>query len=146
MSTTFSANEAAAELGVNPRILRRFLRTDSSWHAAGQGGRYSFTKAEVTALGKALAKYRTGEAPKRRAPKGDDTFLNDPPARTPEDLARRITPAERQAAQQRRAHRQQRLQRRLDELFPATADKPAGIAPRTQAERAATWPGRAGVA
>lgn len=47
---TFSASEAAAELGTDGKTLRRFLRQDSTYKNAGSGGRYEFTTADMPKL------------------------------------------------------------------------------------------------
>jgi hypothetical protein len=46
----YTSIEAAAEIGTTPRLLRRFLRDNDSWHNAGIGGRYLFTESEVKSL------------------------------------------------------------------------------------------------
>lgn len=42
--------EVAKELGIDPRALRRFLRSSPEWKAAGLGGRYAFTPADIDKL------------------------------------------------------------------------------------------------
>lgn len=47
---TFTASEAAAELGTDGKTLRRFLRQDPTFTNAGSGGRYEFTTADMPKL------------------------------------------------------------------------------------------------
>lgn len=55
MATTFSAKEVAQQFGTDARSLRKFLRSHlPTEEQPGQGGRYSFTKGDVTKLKKAF--------------------------------------------------------------------------------------------
>lgn len=51
-----SAKQAARELGIEARILRKFLRSDASpFEAVGQGQRYVFDSEDMKVLKKAFA-------------------------------------------------------------------------------------------
>jgi hypothetical protein len=52
METQFTSQQVAAELNTDAKSLRRFLRATPEWANPGSGGRYSFTKADITQLRK----------------------------------------------------------------------------------------------
>jgi len=120
---TFSANEAAATIGVDPRALRRFLRNNDSYRNAGMGGRYQFTESEVASLGRALSKQA------RKAPVVPEvTILDEDPGVPLERLTPKGLPADvRKARRDARAARQQRLTARMDAVLTKRYDdQPAG--------------------
>lgn len=60
MATTFSAKDLAQECDTDPRSMRKFLRSHlPADEQPGQGGRYVFTKGEVTKIKKAFLKAQT---------------------------------------------------------------------------------------
>ena len=65
MPETFDTTAAAAELGVDSRSLRRFLRRHPAYRNAGSGGRYLFTRSEISSLKKEWAR-KVKNAPVRR--------------------------------------------------------------------------------
>lgn len=86
MAQTFSAKEVAQECGTDARTLRKFLREFlPAEEQPGQGGRYSFTKGEVTKIKKgfgdwgkkAAAKAATADAP--AAKKGKKSKKDEAP-------------------------------------------------------------------
>lgn len=84
MAQTFSAKEAAIECGTDARTLRKFLREFlPQEEQPGQGGRYSFTKGEITKFKKAFStwsakgKAATADAPP--AKKGKKAKAEAPP-------------------------------------------------------------------
>lgn len=118
----FSASEAAAELGIDPRSLRRFLRNDESYRNVGMGGRYAFTESELVSLKRA---YLHSSPSTRKVPRTttDDRFMDDDPGVPVEKLsARGLTPSLRASRQAARAQRQQRLLTRMDAVLTRRAD------------------------
>jgi hypothetical protein len=124
----FGANEAAAEIGVDPRALRRFLRNNDSYRKAGMGGRYTFSASEVQVLKRAyLAAHPTTG---RVVEKDDDPKILDlDPGLPLEKLTPKgLTPEDRAARREARAARQQRLKTRIDEvLAPRYDDEPVDL-------------------
>lgn len=52
-----SAPQLAAEMQVDPKVLRRFLRENASYNNPGSGGRYKFTASEAQSVKTAFAKW-----------------------------------------------------------------------------------------
>jgi len=114
----FGTNEAAADLGVDPRMLRRWLRNNSRWENAGMGGRYIFSETEMIDLRRAFKKS------KLPAPDDHDPhFLDDDPgldlgAWTSALGDHRAMAKLRRRRQAARAARQQRLIIRIQTVLP----------------------------
>ena len=53
-----NSREAAAALGVTPKLLRRYLRSNPDWSSAGLGGKYDFSPDDITKLARALSPSR----------------------------------------------------------------------------------------
>lgn len=117
MSKMFTAQQAADELGVPARALRRHLRLSESWKSAGFGGRYLFTETDIRALRREMT-----QRPARpvRAPRKETTpsLLPDliPAGTEPEALGTKRTRSAREAVEGRFAARQARLLDRLQEI------------------------------
>lgn len=109
--------DVAAELDVDPRALRRFLRSDPSYRNAGMGGRYIFSDAEKDSLKRAYTaslKSRPDGGKRPVASPADDHFLDDDPGVPVEKLHRKgLTPSLRAQRQAARSLRQQRLTQRM---------------------------------
>lgn len=116
--TIYSSSEAAAIIGTEPRMLRRFLREFSEWHVLDTGGRYSFP-ADV--LDKLEAEFnvwfgkRGSRAPKRSEPT-ELRYLDEIAPMPVEYLSMKPNRHVREEAANRRAERQRKLQARLNEL------------------------------
>ncbi len=119
----YGASEAAVEIGVEPRALRRYLRGNPSYSNAGIGGRYMFTEEQVRQLHRQLKDIST--KPVRHLKevaqewgdddKGSEAYLlawGNPAA-----LAH-IREERREA----RAARTQRLRERMHEVLPERYD------------------------
>lgn len=52
-----SAPELAAEMEIDAKLLRRFLRENASFNNPGSGGRYKFTTSEAASVKKAFTKW-----------------------------------------------------------------------------------------
>lgn len=91
---TFSAAEAAAELGVDGKTLRRLVRAAKAFANAGSGGRYTFTSADMPALREIVSSHT--DKPKGSRAKGV-SLIEDLPglpvrvARTDPAAVRKIT-------------------------------------------------------
>jgi hypothetical protein len=116
----------AAELGVDPRALRRFLRAHQNYQNVGMGGRYVFTEADLPGLRHDLK--ASGKAPKApRVEVAEECFLDEDPGMGPEVLEMiRRSPFYREKfrryRRQARALRQQRLSTRMAEVLPERYD------------------------
>lgn len=76
--TALTAREVADAIGTEPKTLRMFLRSNASGYAAaGAGGRYTFTAADVP---KIKAKFATWQK-ERSAKKAADAKVTTPPAK-----------------------------------------------------------------
>lgn len=74
-----SVKEAAAEIGTDPRTLRKFIRSNScDFDPVGQGNRYEFTKGEVGKLKKQFLAW-SGGATKTEAPTSKKKGKKTPP-------------------------------------------------------------------
>lgn len=62
---SYTSAEAARALNVTPKELRRIIRKSPTFNNAGVGGRYTFTDADLAALGRLVAEHhtRTRKAP-----------------------------------------------------------------------------------
>ena len=88
------AKQVARRLGVEARILRKFLRSDASpYNAVGQGARYNFKESEVKRIKLYFDAWRNGakqidhqaiERPKKSRAKAEVTLGTAP---TDEELA-----------------------------------------------------------
>lgn len=122
MNRIYSAQEAADEIGINARALRRHLRLSEAWRSAGFGGRYQFTDSDIRTLKRELSgKPRPVRAPKEDMTSKPDGYIAPLPDMIPagtnvEDLGARRTKRERAEVEARFDARQNRLNRRLDEL------------------------------
>lgn len=67
---TYDSKAAADQLGIEPRVLRQFLRATPEWNNVGSGGRYSFTEANIATLTRQVPKWLESRAaikkPKKR--------------------------------------------------------------------------------
>jgi hypothetical protein len=68
--------EVAEQLGTDPKIFRRFLRSVGPVALVGSGGRYQFTKADLPHLRELFEKWAKGKkvkpsAPRQRPPAND---------------------------------------------------------------------------
>lgn len=120
----YSAGEAATELNIDPRALRRFLRNDASYKNAGMGGRYNFSEAELKSLRHAYAahlkKHPAGKG--RVVEDTDPRILDDDPGVPVEKLsARGLTASVRAQRAEARQLRQQRLVERMRAVGVTTA-------------------------
>lgn len=94
----YTLADAANHYGINPKALRRLIRKNPSWHRAGVGGRYTFTEADLKALGALI---------KTKPQKRDD---DDTPGMTIEQVIQARTDRALRAQQMKqRAERQARL-------------------------------------
>lgn len=128
----YGATEAAAELDIDPRALRRFLRQDDSYRNAGMGGRYMFNESELVSLRKAYTSWQKSHpVKKRKVDEVDPRILDDDPGVPLEKLsARGLTPSLRASRAAARAQRQQRLRVRIATvLAPRYDDQPVEIEP-----------------
>lgn len=115
----YGANQVAAEADIDPRALRRFLRTNPSYRNAGMGGRYMFTEAEKNSLIRAF-KAAHSQGPAKQPEK---RILDDDPGVPVEKLGRHgLTPSLRAQRQAARALRQQRLRSRIDAVLAPRYD------------------------
>ena len=63
-----TTREVADKIGTDPKTLRRFLRTpQSTFPAAGQGGRYSFVQKDMGLLKKKFTAWQKAEVAAREA-------------------------------------------------------------------------------
>lgn len=75
MAEGLSSKQVAAEIGTEPRTLRRFLRDDPTYRNAGSGGRYVFTTRDIPTLKKRFTSWQSGvEA--RRAKRDTSGLVN----------------------------------------------------------------------
>jgi len=122
----YTSIEAAAEIGTTPRLLRRFLRDNDSWHNAGIGGRYMFTEAEVKSLNIQFHKWNKS---KPTVEKVDPlAYLDQDPGITVEEMLELPKNPKLRADRLRaRAERLQRLDARIKEcnltLVPTFVDE-----------------------
>lgn len=62
---TTPAKALARQLGVDPKVLRKFLRSGhSSFDPVGQGGRYEFTDDQVASISREWAQHKSGSTAK----------------------------------------------------------------------------------
>lgn len=91
---TYSAAEAAAELQVDSKTLRRLVRNAPAFRNAGSGGRYVFRTSDLPALRKLVAEHQG--KPKTTRSRGK-TLIEDAPglpmrvARTDPAAVKKIT-------------------------------------------------------
>ncbi len=74
---TYTASEAAAQLNVAPKLLRRLLREDRTLKAPGSGASWSFTDDDLPLLEKIVANHqgRKGSKTARNTVITDDAGL-----------------------------------------------------------------------
>lgn len=121
----YSATEAAIELAIEPKALRRFLRSDPARRNAGQGGRYVFTEPDITSLRHQLK--RAGFSVTSPSTELDRPFLDDDPGC---ELDRLLGAQDdrvalwrlREERREARMDRQQRLRTRMHEVLPERYD------------------------
>lgn len=125
----FGTTEAAAEIGCDPRALRRFLRSNDSWRNVGIGGRYAFSEAEVRSLAKQLKAAGQHAPPKRRGQRvvEQSSPLDQDPGVTLEKFEstrgdRHAEARLREERREARAARQQRLRTRMAEVLEERYD------------------------
>lgn len=120
----YSATEAAVELGIDPRALRRFLRNDASYRNVGMGGRYMFTPPELRSLKRAYAAHLKTHPSTPKIVDGDDPHLLDDDKGVPLSALgpKGLTPSLRAQRAQARALRQQRLLTRMDAVLAPRTD------------------------
>jgi hypothetical protein len=121
----YSTTEAAAELEIEPKALRRFLRSDPARRNAGQGGRYVFTDPDLASLRHSLK--RAGYEVRVPSTEIDRPFLDDDPGCSLDKLLwaqgdRAALGRLRDERREARADRQQRLRVRIDEVLPDRYD------------------------
>lgn len=75
MGEVLSSKMVAAEIGVEPRTLRRFLRDDPTYRNAGSGGRYVFTASNLPMLKKRFARWQAG-VDQRRSKRDTSGLVN----------------------------------------------------------------------
>lgn len=76
---TYTASEAATELGTDGKTLRRFLRQDPTYKNAGSGGRYEFRTGDMPQLTEKFAEWQN--RPKSSKSSGV-TLIEDAPGLT----------------------------------------------------------------
>lgn len=112
----YSSIEAAAKIGTTPRLLRRFLRANDSWHSAGIGGRYMFTDAEVKSLNIQFHKWHKSKPVKETSSAEPFNHLDQDPGITIEQMLELPkNPKLRSEVLKRRAERLRRLDARMRE-------------------------------
>jgi hypothetical protein len=121
----FSSTEAAADLGIDPRALRRWLRDNPSYQNAGLGGRYMFQDSDLTSIRHQMK--RDGVRVKGFVPLKQQELLNDDEGLALDRLLaaqgnRAALAALRIERREARAARQQRLRVRIDEVLPTRYD------------------------
>lgn len=115
----YSSAEAAAELNVAPRVLRRFIRSNDSWKNATHAGRYSFSQAEMNSLKIQFPKWQSGRSIRRSLTEDVEEIkeLDIDPGIRPEDMARMKTDYRfRNEVLERRRQRSARLQTRINQV------------------------------
>lgn len=122
----------AAELGIDARALRRFLRQHKSYENVGMGGRYVFTSADLPGLRHNLK--ASGKAPVPKPPTVEECSLDEDPGMSPEVLELIMKhpfyrEKFRRYRRQARALRQQRLVLRMRQVLPERYDDERAIEP-----------------
>lgn len=127
----FGTTEAAAEIGCEPRALRKFLRENDSWRNAGVGGRYHFSEAEMASLKRqfnAAMKKSRPTAHGQRIAEESEALNVDPGVDVSLLGPRGLPPHVRRDRVGARQERRQRLRARMDEVLEERYDdEPAGI-------------------
>lgn len=123
----YGASEAAVELGVEPRALRRWLRNNPSYRNAGIGGRYMFQQHDIDLMRRQLK--HDGVAVQGFVPlKTKDPALLDGEPGCPLDKLlvaqgdRASLERLRVDRREARAGRQQRLRTRMNQVLPDRYD------------------------
>lgn len=115
----YSSAEAAAELDVHPRVLRRFIRSNDSWKNATHAGRYSFSEADIRSLKVQFPKWQSGRAPRRSTVESIEEIKEldtDPGIHPDEMVLMKTNPQFRNEVLERRRQRQLRLQARINQI------------------------------
>jgi hypothetical protein len=124
----YTANDVAAELGIEPRALRRFLRSHPSYQNVGMGGRYMFTDADISGIRHDYRQATKGQVVKaKRKRERDPRILDVDPGMSPEvlELIQRhpfYREKFRRYRSDARAARQQRLRDRIAAVLPERYD------------------------
>lgn len=120
----FTTVQAANQLSITPRALRKFLRSSDRWSSAGFGGRYLLSPSDLKEVAMALG---------IPSPESDlQVWATDPePIIEPEylEVAMR-NPGVREIVLEERRKRQARLQQRIDEVLTPRADNDLSTAAR----------------
>lgn len=131
----YGTTEAAAEIGCDPRALRRFLRSNDSYRNAGIGGRYFFDASELASLKRTFLKHYTPAGASNKGQEAPESAkLNQDEGVPLEQYEasrgdRRAEAKLRTERREARAARQQRLRTRIaDVLEPRYDDEPSGDA------------------
>lgn len=117
--TVYSSADAAAELNVHPRVLRRFIRSNESWKNATHAGRYSFSEADMRSLKVQFPKWQSGRVPRRSVVESIEEIkeLDTDPGILPEQMGlMKSNPHFRNEVLERRRQRQIKLQARISQL------------------------------
>ena len=98
--------QAARELGISPRQLRRFMRSHPTFATVGMGGRYTFSQDDIETIRASLPTKKPKDPPEL-------AWLDQTPGFT---LAEVRDPRMRREVLEQRRERQRRLNERLKEL------------------------------
>jgi septal ring factor EnvC (AmiA/AmiB activator) len=80
-TATITAPEAAKKIGTDPKLFRRFLRSDASpISAVGQGARYALDPKQIPALKKSFEKWQKDQEAKRTAREAEKAKSDEKPA------------------------------------------------------------------
>lgn len=99
----------ADRLGVTPKDLRRFLRSDPTYNNAGSGGRYSFTEQDMPTLEKRFRAAQAKNAGRPKVKRKVKSTTGEIPAMPVSILGRKLSSAE-------RARRDELSRKRVDAL------------------------------
>lgn len=105
-----NSDQAAAELGISPRSLRRFMRAHPEYARVGFGGRYVFDADAIEVIREQLPTRGPKEPPEL-------AWLDQTPGFTMEQVS---DPRMKQQVLQQRRERQARLNERLKQLGAVT--------------------------
>lgn len=102
----YNTDQAAEQLHLSPRALRRFMRKYPDLAQVGFGGRYVYSPEDIETIRSMSPGRRTMDPPELE-------WLNQTPGFTPEQVN---NPRMKRAVLEQRRERQQRLNERLIEL------------------------------
>lgn len=100
------STQAARELNISPRQLRRFMRANPTFAPVGMGGRYTFSQDDIERIRASLPTKKPKDPP-------EFAWLDQTPGFT---LAEVRDPRMRREVLEQRRERQRRLNERLKEL------------------------------